>query len=157
MIKSMTGYGREKYEKELREYVVEIKTVNHKYNDTSIKMPRNISYLEETIRKLILKHISRGKIEVYINFSDNSTQGKNIKINTEIAKLYIQELKQLAKETDIIDNINVMEVSRLPDVLNIQGDEDDKTIEEELTFAVNKAVASLIIMRENEGKKIAED
>ena len=66
MVKSMTGFGRATYENEGREYIVEIKTLNHKYNDVSIKLNRNISYLEDFIRKTILHHISRGKIEVYI-------------------------------------------------------------------------------------------
>lgn len=157
MIKSMTGFGRAKIEKEAREYIVEIKTVNHKYNDIAIKIPKTISYLEENIKKLISKEIHRGKVEVYISFTNNSTEGKNIKINTEIAKLYIQELRQLAKEAGIAENINLMEITKLPDVLNIQNETEDKTIEEELTFAVNQAIGSLLTMRKNEGEKMAVD
>lgn len=157
MIKSMTGFGRAKIEKEAREYIVEIKTVNHKYNDIAIKMPKTISYLEENIRKLISKEIHRGKVEVCISFTNNSTEGKNIKINTEIAKLYIQELKQLAKETGIAENINLMEITKLPDVLNIQNETEDKTIEDELTIAVNQAIETLLTMRKNEGEKIEID
>lgn len=157
MIKSMTGFGRAKIEKEAREYIVEIKTVNHKYNDIAIKMPKTISYLEENIKKLISKEIHRGKVEVCISFINNSTAGKNIKINTEIAKLYIQELRQLAKETGIAENINLMEITKLPDVLNIQNETEDKTIEEELTLAVNQAIEALLTMRKNEGEKIEID
>ena len=157
MIKSMTGFGRAKIEKEAREYIVEIKTVNHKYNDIAIKIPKTISYLEENIKKLISKEIHRGKVEVYISFINNSTEGKNIKINTEIAKLYIQELRQLAKETGIAENINLMEITKLPDVLNIQNETEDKTIEEELTLAVNQAIEALLTMRKNEGEKIEID
>lgn len=157
MIKSMTGFGRAKLEKEAREYIVEIKTVNHKYNDIAIKMPKTISYLEENIKKLISKEIHRGKVEVCISFINNSTEGKNIKINTEIAKLYIQELKQLAKETGIAENINLMEITKLPDVLNIQNETEDKTIEDELTIAVNQAIEALLTMRKNEGEKIEID
>ncbi len=157
MIKSMTGFGRAKIEKEAKEYIVEIKTVNHKYNDIAIKIPKTISYLEENIKKLISKEIHRGKVEVYISFTNNSTEGKNIKINTEIAKLYIQELRQLAKEAGIVENINLMEITKLPDVLNIQNETEDKTIEEELTLAVNQAIGSLLTMRKNEGEKMAVD
>ncbi len=157
MIKSMTGFGRAKIEKEAKEYIVEIKTVNHKYNDIAIKIPKTISYLEENIKKLISKEIHRGKVEVYISFTNNSTEGKNIKINTEIAKLYIQELRQLAKEAGIAENINLMEITKLPDVLNIQNETEDKTIEEELTLAVNQAIGSLLTMRKNEGEKMAVD
>ena len=157
MIKSMTGFGRAKLEKEAREYIVEIKTVNHKYNDIAIKMPKTISYLEENIKKLISKEIHRGKVEVCISFINNSTAGKNIKINTEIAKLYIQELRQLAKETGIAENVNLMEITKLPDVLNIQNETEDKTIEEELTIVVNQAIEALLSMRKNEGEKIEID
>ena len=93
MIKSMTGYGRSVYENEGREYLVEIKSINNRFSDINIKMPKNLNYLEEKIKKEILQSVSRGKIDVYISFNNNSDLGKNIKINTEIAKKYIQELK----------------------------------------------------------------
>ena len=128
MIKSMTGFGRSKYENEEREYTVEIKSVNNRYSDISIKMPRNLSSLEEKIKKQITTAISRGKIDVFITFINNSEKGKDIKINTELAKMYIKELKQLAKEGEIIDNINVTEVIRLPEVLNISLENDDEEL-----------------------------
>ena len=120
-------------------------------------MPKTISYLEENIKKLISKEIHRGKVEVCISFINNCTEGKNIKINTEIAKLYIQELRQLAKETGIAENVNLMEITKLPDVLNIQNETEDKTIEEELTIVVNQAIEALLSMRKNEGEKIEID
>ena len=89
MIKSMTGFGRGKYENEGREYIVEIKSVNHKYSDVSVKLPRQISYLEENVRKEITKKISRGKIDVFVTMQDYSDKGKAININTEIAIVYI--------------------------------------------------------------------
>ena len=82
MIKSMTGYGRSIYENEGREYLIEIKSVNNRFSDINIKMPRNLNYLEEKIKKEILNSVSRGKIDVYITFNNNSDLGKNIKINT---------------------------------------------------------------------------
>ena len=80
-MKSMTGFGRSKLEKNSREYVVEIKSVNHKYNDINIKIPRNISCFEEKVKKIISNNISRGKVDVFINFNNYSEQGKNIVIN----------------------------------------------------------------------------
>ena len=158
MIKSMTGYGRSKYENEEREYTVEIKSVNNRYSDISIKMPRNLSSLEEKIKKQITTAISRGKIDVFITFINNSEKGKDIKINTELAKMYIKELKQLAKEGEIIDNINVTEVIRLPEVLNISLENDDEElILSELTVCTKNAIDSFIAMRETEGLKIKED
>ena len=158
MIKSMTGFGRSKYENEEREYTVEIKSENNRYSDISIKMPRNLSSLEEKIKKQITTAISRGKIDVFITFINNSEKGKDIKINTELAKMYIKELKQLAKEGEIIDNINVTEVIRLPEVLNISLENDDEElILSELTVCTKNAIDSFIAMRETEGLKIKED
>ena len=79
MLKSMTGFGRSKYENEGREYLVEIKSVNNRYNDISIKLPRNISFLEEKVKTAISNSISRGKVDVFINFINNSEKGKKIK------------------------------------------------------------------------------
>ena len=158
MIRSMTGFGRSKYENEEREYTVEIKSVNNRYSDISIKMPRNLSSLEEKIKKQITTAISRGKIDVFITFINNSEKGKDIKINTELAKMYIKELKQLAKEGEIIDNINVTEVIRLPEVLNISLENDvEELILSELTVCTKTAIDSFIAMRETEGLKIKED
>jgi len=86
MIKSMTGFGRAKCEYEGREYNVEIKSVNHKYSDVSIKIPRQISYLEEKVRKEILTKVSRGKIDVFITLQDYSEKGKNIKMKLIYSK-----------------------------------------------------------------------
>ena len=80
MLRSMTGYGRSKYENDSREYTVEIKSVNNRYSDISIKMPRNISFLEDNIKKIISSSITRGKVEVFISFSNNSEKGKTIEI-----------------------------------------------------------------------------
>ena len=90
MIKSMTGYGRANIEENLRKYQVEIKSINHKYLDISVKMPKQISYLEESIKKEISSKIKRGKIDVFINFENDSNEGRKIKINTELAKMYIK-------------------------------------------------------------------
>ncbi len=157
MIKSMTGFGRGKYENEGREYTVEIKSVNHKYSDISVKLPRQISYLEENVRKEISKNISRGKIDVFITMQDYSEKGKSIKINTEIAKVYISELKQLATETGIASNIEVMDISKLPEVLNISNEENEELYWQELQIALKDALDRFISMREIEGNKICED
>ncbi len=158
MIKSMTGFGRGIYENEGREYLVEIKSVNNRYNDINIKIPRSLMYLEENIKKIILNNISRGKIDVFITFNNNSDLGKNIKLNTDLAKKYIDELKKLTKETDIIDNINIIDISKFPDVMNIKIEEDsEEIIKHELTVALNKALESLIDMRQKEGMKIKHD
>ena len=158
MIRSMTGFGRSKYSNEEREYAVEIKSVNNRYSDISIKLPRSISSLEEKIKKQIADSISRGKVDVFISFANNSAVGKDIKINTELAKKYIDELKKLAENENIINNISVMEISRLPEVLKIElEDEDIDIIWQELTTCIKNAIDSFVSMREVEGLKIKED
>lgn len=156
-MKSMTGFGRGKYENNSREYIVEIKSVNHKYNDITIKMPRNISYLEENVKKEINKTISRGKVDVYISFVNNSNIGRNVKINTELASMYINELKKICNETGIQDNINVIDIAKMPDVLTIQNDEDEELLWSELNLALKEALDGFVSMRQIEGEKIKND
>lgn len=157
MIKSMTGYGKSTVAVNLREYQVEIKSINHRYSDINIKMPRTISYLEEDIKKEILKQITRGKVDVFITFSNNSKEANEIKINTEIAKLYIGELRKLADEENLQSNIEVTDIAKFPDVLSIKSNNDDETIKTELLGVINEAINSLIKMREAEGIKICKD
>ncbi len=157
MIKSMTGYGKANLVKKEREYQIEIKSVNHRYLDISVKMPRVLTYLEEEVKKEIATKIKRGKIDVFVTFQNNSTEGKEIKINSEIAKIYIDELKKLAKQEEILANIEVTEISKLPDVLSIQNKQEDETIKNELLEVVKDATESLVQMRSIEGSKIAED
>ena len=157
MIKSMTGYGKSNLSINSREYQVEIKTVNHKYIDTNIRMPRTISYLEEDIRKLITSKLKRGKVDISITFENYSKDGNDIRINTELAKVYISNLRKLAEEENLSSNIEVTEITKLPDVLTIKSNLDEKQIKEEILQVVNDAINQLIDMRKNEGKRISED
>ena len=157
MIKSMTGFGKNNLVINDRNYQVEIRSVNHRYLDINIKMPRQLTYLEEIIKKAISTKIKRGKIDVSISFENNSTEGRNVKINTEIAKMYIEQLRKLAEEENILSDIQVTEITKLPDVLNINIDQDDDTIKQELLESVNIATDNLIEMKQTEGNKIAED
>ena len=157
MIKSMTGFGRSRLDKENRIYTIEIKSVNHKYNDINIKIPRSISYLEEKVKKVVTSNISRGKVDVFITFENNSTKGRNIKINKELASIYIQELKEIAKINNINENIEVTEISKFPDVLSIENVEDEDTIWSEVLECLNSAINNFVEMRKIEGEKISED
>lgn len=157
MIKSMTGYGRAKLSKDDREYQIEIKSVNHRYLDISVRIPKQLSYLEEIIKKEIAKKVKRGKIDVFVTFENNSLEGKEIKINTELAKAYINELKKLAEKENILSDIQVTEISKYPDVLNIQSSQDDEKITEEVLETITIATDNLVQMRETEGNKISED
>lgn len=158
MLKSMTGFGRAKYETNSREYIIDIKSVNNRYSDITIKMPRSISFLEEKVKQKVTNAISRGKVEVFITFNNYSEQGKNIKINSELAKRYIEEIKQLSEDTQINMNINLQEILKMPDVLNIRIDEEAEIlIWSELETALTEAINNFITMRETEGLKIQED
>lgn len=157
MIKSMTGYGKSTLEINSRKYQVEIKSLNHRYLDISIRMPKQLSYLEETIKQQISSKISRGKIDVFISWENNSIEGRTIKINTELAKAYIEELRKLAEEENLSDNIEVNDIVKYPDVLIVQENQEDETIKNEIIEVVNKAVNNLVEMKQNEGIKIAED
>lgn len=157
-MKSMTGFGRSKLEENSREYIVEIKSVNHKYSDISIKMPRNISCFEDKIKKIISNNISRGKVDVFITFNNYSEEGKNIIINKELAKTYIDQLKELAIETGIEGNIKVTEVFKMPDVLQVKIEDDEsEVIWKELEKCVLQAVHNFVEMREVEGERIKQD
>ncbi len=157
-MKSMTGFGIAKQIINEREYNIEIKSVNHKYSDINIKLPRNISYIEEMVRKQISNKISRGKIDIYITFNNFSIDGKLVTINKDLAKLYISELKELAKETEINDNIEVIDICKFPDILQIQTDkENEDNIKEELSMCLEVAIQNLNDMKIKEGIKIKED
>lgn len=157
MVKSMTGYGKSSLSIDTREYQVEIKSVNHKYIDTNIKMPRIISYLEEDIRKIITSKLKRGKIDIFISFENYSKDGNDIQINSNLAKMYIQNLKKLAEEESISANIEVTEITKLPDVLTIKSNIDENQIKSELLQTVEEAINNLINMRQSEGERISRD
>ena len=157
MIKSMTGFGRGKYENEGRSYTVEIKSVNHKYSDINVRLPRFLNSVEDKIRKTISNSISRGKIDVFITFENYSSKGTTIRINRELAKEYIKELKELATEADLKFDLNVIDVSKFPEILKIEDDQDEELIENELMIAVNDALDKFVSMREIEGEKLIQD
>ena len=157
-MKSMTGFGRAKLEKNSRIYNVEIKSVNHKYNDISIKLPRSLSYIEEKIKKQISSAVSRGKIDVYITFENYSEEGKEVIVNRELVKEYIKEFKKLSEENNLNINIPVTEITKLPDVLTLkETSEDEEVIENEVLECVQEAINNFVSMREKEGNKIKED
>ena len=157
MIKSMTGFGKYSASFENREYQIEIKSVNHRYLDISIKLPRQLSYLEEIIKKVVNSKLKRGKIDIVFTFENFSEEGRNVRINKDLAKLYIKELRELANEEGISSNIEVTDIAKFPDILNIKTDQDDDTIKKEAIDVLEKALDQLIEMRSIEGLKIAED
>lgn len=153
---SMTGFGRANVEEGSRQYTVEIKSVNHKYSDVTVKAPRSLLGLEDKIRKTVLNRISRGKIDVYITYQNWGIEGRKVVVNKELAKLYINELRELAKENRLGDEIPVTEISKFPDVINVENIEEDND-ENELLKCLNMAIDNFVEMRQAEGKKIQED
>lgn len=157
MIRSMTGYGKQSLNVEGREYQIEIKSVNHRYLDINVKIPKTISYLEETIKKEISNKIKRGKIDVFVSFENNSEEGRKIETNKQLAKLYIEQLKELAQEERIGSNIEVIDIAKIPDVLTIKVDEENSRIKEEIKQVTQDAVTKVLDMKNTEGEKIAQD
>ena len=157
MIRSMTGYGKSILSIDGREYQVEIKSVNHRYLDISIKMPKMLSCFEENIKKQVSEKLKRGKIDIFITFENSSQNGKNVSINKELAKLYISQLKELAVEENISSNIEVVDISKFPDVLSIKTDEEDEKVKEELKQVTNEAINKIIEMKNIEGDRILQD
>ena len=157
MIKSMAGFGRGKYENEGRTYTVEIKSVNHKYSDINVRLPRFLNSVEDKIRKRVAEVISRGKIDIYVSFENYSSTGTTIRINKELAKEYIKELKSLAEEADLRFDLNVIDVSKFPEILKLEDDDDDELIGQEVMIALDDALDKFVNMREVEGTKLVED
>ena len=157
MIKSMTGYGKATLNIENRNYQIEIKSVNHRYLDFNIKLPKTLTYLEEDIKKIISEKIKRGKIDVFVTFENNSDEGKKVIINKDLANTYINKLKELAELENISSNIEVIEISKFPDVLTIKTDQDDDKIKNEITQVTKEAVNKIMEMKQIEGEKLAQD
>lgn len=153
----MTGFGRGNYENDGRIYSIEIKSVNHKYTDINVRIPRFLNSMEDKIRKKISSAISRGKVDVFVNFENYSNKGTKIRINKDLAKEYISELKKLSEETGVRFDISVIDVSKLPEILKIEDIDDDELIARELMQALDEAIENFIKMREIEGEKLVQD
>ena len=158
MIKSMTGFGRSEYNDGKRNIIVEIKTVNHRYADISVRMPRRYSFVEDKVKNTIKEKIKRGKIDVSIMVENLTENDVNIKLNTMIAQQYYDNLKELQSQFDVTGEITLQYLANLPDVLKAIPDVDD---EEEMTKCilqpVREAAANLESMRMVEGEKLAQD
>ena len=157
MIKSMTGFGRGRVENEGRIFTVEIKSVNHKYSEVNIRLPRMFNSFEDKIRSRIAGEISRGKIDVYISFENFSSKGINIKMNRDLAKEYLEELNSLAEDTGLSNNVTALELSRFPEVLKIDEEDESEELAEDLMNALDEALRNFVKMREVEGEKLALD
>jgi len=158
MISSMTGYGRGEAKDESRSFLVEIKSVNHRYNDIIIRMPKKLSSFEEKIRKIIKDSVKRGRIEVYITLEESKDEEIIIKPNLNIIEQYFNSLKEIKEKLQIEDEISLYHLTRFPDTFTIENkEEEEDIIWEFLSSALNEALESLISMRKAEGLKLTED
>ena len=161
MVKSMTGYGRGECSKYNRKFVVEIKSVNHRYNDISIKLPRILASVEDSVRKTVSRGVSRGKTDVYINYEAMGAQDIDISFNAELADAYMTALTAIKERYNIEERISVSSISRFPDVISTgKGADDEQAMQElkEVLFeAVDEAVNNLVSMREKEGTALKND
>ena len=158
MVKSMTGFGRSEYTDDKRVITVEIKSVNHRYCDISVRMPRRYSFAEEKIKSTVKETVRRGKIEVSIMVENTADDDVNIKLNTAIAKQYVDSLNELKSALSMDDPIRLEYIASMPDVLKSVPDvEDEEEITRLLCGAVSDAVKRHDEMRRTEGEKLSED
>ena len=158
MIKSMTGFGRGEYTDGKRNIVVEIKSVNHRYSDISIKMPRRYSFAEDKIKNAVKGKIRRGKVDVSIMVENITDSDVNIKLNTMVARQYYQNLQELRQEFQVDGEITLQYLAGLPDVMKAIPDvEDEEEITKAILTATTEATENLEKMRAIEGNKLGED
>lgn len=160
-MKSMTGYGRGECTLYNRKFVVEIKAVNHRYNDINIKMPRTMLVYEDAIKKAITSKVFRGKIDVYVNFESFSEDDINITVNDNLAKGYISALDELRNKFNIEDNITLDIVAKFPDIITVNkgitNEEAGKEIFACLMNATIDAIDNFVEMRLKEGETLKKN
>lgn len=162
MIKSMTGFGRGEYTDGKRNMVVEIKTVNHRYADITIKMPRRYSFAEDKIKSAIKAHIRRGKADVFIMVENIGDSDVSVQINEELAKQYLEKMVSLrdalGEPEGFNDQLSLLQIAGLPDVIKTTpAAEDEEEIMQALLIPTMQAAQNLDKMRAAEGEKLAED
>lgn len=158
MIKSMTGFGRSEYTDGKRSIIVEIKSVNHRYSDITIKMPRRYSFAEDRLKGAVKDIARRGKIDVSIMVENITEDDTNVRLNTMVARQYYDNLRELQKEFELSGDITLQFLSSLPDVMKAIPDvEDEEEIFKSLEIPVLAAAKKLDEMRTLEGAKLAED
>lgn len=158
MVKSMTGFGRSEYTDDRRVVTAEVKSVNHRYCDISVRMPRKYSFAEEKIKSTAKKIIRRGKIEISVTVENTGDNDVSIKLNHAMAKRYAESLEELKGFLGMDDSVSLEYIASLPDVLKAVPDvEDEDEITRVLCAAVEEAVKRHDEMRITEGAKLAED
>ena len=158
MIKSMTGFGRCEFTDEKRKFTVELKSVNHRYLDVNIKMPKKLNFFESSIRALLKEYIERGKVDVYITYEDYTEDNYALKYNSALAAQYLDYLNRMAEEFGLENDIRVSNLSRYPDVLVMEEqDVDEKELWDGLERALRGACEQFVASRIKEGESMKVD
>lgn len=158
MLKSMTGFGRSEIANKERKITVEIKAVNHRYCDISIKMPKKLSFFEAGIRNVLKKYIGRGKIDIFITYEDYTENNVCVKYNSDLAKEYFNNLTKISKEFGIENDIRVSTLSKYPDVFTLEEQTiDENELWELVEEAVSAAASKFVETRIAEGENLKKD
>ncbi len=158
MIKSMTGFGRGEAQAQQKKFLIEVKSLNHRYLDTNIKMPKLLNYLEEKIRQRIKDAVKRGRIEVFISYEKVGESDVKVTADMELAKQYLEALREIGERLSITDDISVSALVKFPDILVVEKKEyDEDEIWNSLSASLDIALQRLIEMRELEGKQLKVD
>lgn len=158
MLKSMTGYGRKEEIVDGKKILCEIKSVNHRYSDYNIKVPRYYGFLEDRVRGLVSEYVKRGKIDIYIAVESFEEADKEITVNLELAKNYYDALLELRDTLGLKDDITAMGISRYPDIfVATQKEEDEEAVWETVKKVLVPTVEAFVSMREREGERIEKD
>ena len=158
MIKSMTGFGRCEFADEKRKFTVEIKSVNHRYLDVNIKMPKKLNFFESSIRNLLKEYMERGKVDLYISYEDFTEDNYCLKYNPDIAAEYLRHLKEMEEQFGLENDIRVSTLSRYPDVFVMEEQTiDEKELWSGLEKALRGACDMFVDSRIKEGEQLRED
>ncbi len=154
----MTGFGRGEFEKDKRKITVEMKSVNHRYCEVNVRMPRKLGFLENEVRSYVKQKLSRGKIDIFISYEDNSEKLENIKFNAELAKEYLKYFELISEQFGLDNDIKVSHMTRYPDVLVVEEQDDDQEeLWSILKGALSSSIDQLIETRTIEGEHLKED
>ena len=158
LVKSMTGYGRAVETVNGREFTVELRSVNNRYLDCSVKLPRMLSFAEDTVKQAVKKSISRGKVDVFITVRAEGDSDVKVTLNGAMVEGYIAAMKQMVEQYGVKDDISVSLLSRMNEVFTVEKPEvDEEQLLADLMSVVDKALANYDAMRAAEGKALEND
>ncbi len=158
MIKSMTGFGRCEISENNRKITVEMKSVNHRYLDVNIKMPKKLNIFEAAIRTELKNYISRGKVDIFITYEDFSESNTTVRYNKEVAQEYLDYLRQMAKDFQLDDDIRVSTLSKYPEVFTMEEQTvDEEELWKELEKVLRGAAEMFVQTRITEGEHLRDD